>query len=72
MHLIRLLFPLIDLNLRLACTCSLLIDVSFVRVAMTAEAEVSLMVPQIFLAPGTGTLGLEELCLGGLCLTEDV
>ena len=47
-------------------------DVSFVRVVITAEAEVSLMVPQTFLAPGTGTLGLEELCLEGLCLTEDV
>ena len=38
----------------------MLIDVSFVRVAMSAEAEVSLMVPQTFLAPGTGTLGLEK------------
>ena len=39
---------------------------------MTAEAVVSLMVPQNFLAPDTGTFGLEELCLGGLCLTENV
>ena len=35
---------------------------------MTAEAEVSLMVPKTFLAPDTGTLGLVKLCLGGLRL----
>ena len=37
---------------------------------MTAEAVVSLMVLQTFLAPDIGTLGLEELRLGGLCLTD--
>jgi len=56
MHLIRLMF---DLNLRLTCICSLLSDVNFARVVVTAEAEVSLMVPQIFLAPSAGTFGLE-------------
>ena len=71
-HLIRLLFPLLHMNLRLTCTCPLLIDVDFVGVTMTGEAEVSLKVSQTFLAPDTGTLGLEELYLGRLCLTEDV
>ena len=37
---------------------------------MTAEAEVSLMVPQTFLAPGTGTFGLEGL--GGTMLGRTV
>ena len=62
------MFPLIDLNLRLTCICSLLSDVNFARVVVTAEAEVSLMVPQIFLAPSTGTFGLE----GPFDLLEDV
>ena len=35
-------------------------DVNFVRVAMTAEAEVSLMVPQTFLTPDT--LQEEKCC----------
>ena len=39
-HLVRLVFPLIDLNLRLTCICLLLSDVNFARVVVTAEEPI--------------------------------
>ena len=63
-HLITIPVPIYWLELTFALYFLNAHRCQFVRVVMTTEAEVSLMVPQTFLAPSIGTLGLKRTMLG--------
>jgi len=63
-HLITITVPIYWLELTFGLYLLNAHRCQFVRVVMTAEAEVSLMVPQTFLAPSIGTLGLKRTMLG--------